>query len=148
MNRKGRLPYGRRLQFVEKVFFEYFLGAAHASLSVAKLWSASEVRKVSAWEGALPLPFPRFFEKNRVKLFILHTFLCHFNTSADSYVSIKMEDAERPTAILHFLFFNLHYSLKKCPAAIQKKRQPGFLILSGEGFPPFPDPDTETGKTR
>ena len=33
-----------RSQFVEKVFFEYFLGAAHASLSVAKPWSASEVR--------------------------------------------------------------------------------------------------------
>ena len=48
-----------RPQFVEKVFFEYFFGAAHASLSVAKLWSASEVRKLSAWEGALPLPFPR-----------------------------------------------------------------------------------------
>ena len=72
----------RSLQLVEKVFFEYFLGAAHASLSVAKPWSASEVRQLSAWEGALPLPFPRFFEKNRVKLLIFRTFLCHFNASA------------------------------------------------------------------
>ena len=72
------------------VFYDYFLGAAHASLSVAKLWSASEVRKVSAWERALPSPLPRFFEKNRVKLLILRTFLCHFNASADSYVSAKL----------------------------------------------------------
>ena len=77
-------------QFVEKVFFEYFLGAAHASLSVAKLWSASEVRKVSAWERALPSPLPRFFEKNRVKLLILRTFLYHFNASADSYAFAKL----------------------------------------------------------
>ena len=69
--------------------FEYFLGAAHPSLSVAKLWSASEIRKLSAWEGALPLPFPRFFEKNRVKLLILRAILYHFNASADSYVSAK-----------------------------------------------------------
>src|SRR5699024_467242 len=39
--------------------YDYFLGAAHPSLSVAKLWSASEVRKLGAWEGALPLPFPQ-----------------------------------------------------------------------------------------
>ena len=71
-----------RSQFIEKVFFEYFLGAAHASLSMAKLCSASEVRQVSAWEGALPLPFPRFFEKNRVKLLIFRTFLRDFNASA------------------------------------------------------------------
>ena len=70
--------------------FEYFLGAAHTSLSVAKLWPASEVRKLSAWEGALPLPFPRFFEKNRVKLLILRPFLFHFNASADSYVSATL----------------------------------------------------------
>ena len=57
------------------LFFYHFLGAAHASLSAAKLWSASEVRQVNAWEGALPLPFPRFFEKNRVKLFIFYLFL-------------------------------------------------------------------------
>ncbi len=42
-----------------KSLFEYFGGAAHVSLSGAKLWSASEVQKVSAWEGALPLPFPQ-----------------------------------------------------------------------------------------
>ena len=48
-------------QLVEKVFFEYFLGAAHTSLSVSKLWTASEVRRVITWEGALPLPVPRFF---------------------------------------------------------------------------------------
>ena len=40
--------------------------------------------------GLMPLPFPRFFEKNRVKLFILRTFLCHFNASADFYVSAKL----------------------------------------------------------
>src|SRR5699024_8273282 len=34
-----------------------------------QLWTASEVRKATAWERALPSPFPRFFEKNRVKLF-------------------------------------------------------------------------------
>ena len=78
------------IQFVEKIFFEFFLGAAHVSLSVAKLWSALEVRKLSTWEGALPLPFPRFFEKNRVKLLILRTFLGNRNTSADSYVSAKL----------------------------------------------------------
>ncbi|HIR60105.1 MAG TPA: hypothetical protein IAB37_00790, partial [Candidatus Faecivivens stercoravium] len=77
-------------ELVEKVFFEYFLGAAHASLSVAKPWLASEVRQLSAWEGALPLPFPRFFEKNRVKLLIFRTFLYHFNASADFYVSAKL----------------------------------------------------------
>ena len=33
-----------------KVFSEYILGAAHASLSAAKLWTASEVRKMGAWE--------------------------------------------------------------------------------------------------
>ena len=62
-----KMPPGRKIpggiQLVEKVFFEYFLGAAHASLSVAKLWSASEVRKVITWERALPSPLPRFFEK-------------------------------------------------------------------------------------
>ncbi len=82
--------YSGAFQFVEKVFFEYFLGAAHASLSVAKLWSTSEIRKISAWEGALPLPFPRFFEKNRVKLLILRTFSCHFVANVDTYVSSKL----------------------------------------------------------
>ena len=71
-------------------FLDYFLGAAHGSLSVAKLWSASEVRLRSAWEGALPLLFPRFLKKNRVKLLIIRTFLYHFNASADSYVSTKL----------------------------------------------------------
>ena len=89
-----KMPPGRKIpggiQLVEKVFFEYFLGAAHASLSVAKLWSASEVRKVIAWERALPSPLPRFFEKNRVKLLIFRTFLYYFNASADSYVSVKL----------------------------------------------------------
>ncbi len=66
------------------------MGAAHASLSVAKLWPASEVQKAGACQGALLLGFSRFFEKNRVKLFILCTFLCHFNASADSYVSAKL----------------------------------------------------------
>ena len=70
--------------------YDYFLGAAHASLSVAKLWSASEVREVGACQGALPLGCPRFFEKNRVKLFILRTFFRHCNASADSYVSAKL----------------------------------------------------------
>ena len=88
--RQHKAPSLRELLAVEKVFFEYFLGAAHASLSVAKLWSASEVQELSAWEGALPLPFPRFFEKNRVKLLILRTFLRHFNASADSCVSTKL----------------------------------------------------------
>ena len=48
--------------------------------------------------GLMPLPFPRFFEKNRVKLFILRTFLCHFNASANSYVFIKLvfRQSERP----------------------------------------------------
>ena len=41
----------------KNLFFKYFLGAAHASLSVAKLWSASEVRKVGACQGALLLGF-------------------------------------------------------------------------------------------
>ena len=40
--------------------------------------------------GLMPLPFPRFFEKNRVKLLILRTFLYHFNASADSYVFAKL----------------------------------------------------------
>ena len=40
--------------------------------------------------GLMPLPFPRFFEKNRVKLLIFRTFLCHCNASADSYVSAKL----------------------------------------------------------
>src|SRR5699024_1348152 len=40
--------------------------------------------------GLMPLPFPRFFEKNRVKLFILRTFLCHFSAGADSYISAKL----------------------------------------------------------
>ncbi len=78
------------LKLSKKSFFEYFLGAAHVSLSVAKLWSASEVQKVGACQGALLLGFSRFFEKNRVKLLILRTFLCHFNASADSYVSAKL----------------------------------------------------------
>ena len=41
------------------VFFDHVLSAAHASLSVAKLWSASEVREVGAWERALPSPLPQ-----------------------------------------------------------------------------------------
>ena len=61
-------------QLVEKVF-EYFLGAAHASLSVAKPCSASEVRHVAACQGALLLGFSRFFEKNRVKLLIFRKLL-------------------------------------------------------------------------
>ena len=84
------LIVNRKDNSLQDDYFYNILGAAHASLSVAKLWSASEVRKLSAWEGALPLPFPRFFEKNRVKLLILRTFLCHFNASADSYVSAKL----------------------------------------------------------
>ena len=40
--------------------------------------------------GLMPLPFPRFFEKNRVKLFILPTFLRYCNASADFYVSAKL----------------------------------------------------------
>ena len=40
--------------------------------------------------GLMPLPLPRFFEKNRVKLLIFCTFLCHCNASADSYVSAKL----------------------------------------------------------
>ena len=46
-------------EFAENVFLEHFLGAVQASLSVAKLWPASEVRTVSAWERALPSPLPR-----------------------------------------------------------------------------------------
>ena len=76
-------------QLVEKVFFEYFLGAAHPSFWAVQPWTTSAVRKVSAWERALPSPLPRFFEKNRVKLFILRTFLRNFNASADFYVSAK-----------------------------------------------------------
>ena len=57
---KNRLPgIPGKPQLVEKVFFAYFWGAAHASLSVAKLWSASEVRKVITWERALPSPLPQ-----------------------------------------------------------------------------------------
>ena len=41
---------------------DYFLGAAHPSLSVEQPWSASEVREVGAWERALPSPLPRFFD--------------------------------------------------------------------------------------
>ena len=88
--RKNREVFSLPIQLVEKAFFEYFLGAAHTSLPVAKLCSASEVRHVSACQGALLLGFSRFFEKNRVKLFILRPFLCHFNASADSYVSEKL----------------------------------------------------------
>ena len=41
--------------------------------------------------GLMPLPFPRFFEKNRVKLLILRKFLCQFNASDDSYASAKLD---------------------------------------------------------
>ena len=40
--------------------------------------------------GLMPSPLPRFFEKNRVKLLILRTFLYHFNASVDSYVYRKL----------------------------------------------------------
>ena len=40
--------------------------------------------------GLMPLPVPRFFEKNRVKLLILRTFLRNYNVGADSYVSAKL----------------------------------------------------------
>ena len=49
----------RKVKNLPGICFDYFLGAAHASLSVAKLWSASEVQKVSAWERALPSPLPQ-----------------------------------------------------------------------------------------
>ena len=88
--RKNREVFSLPIQLVEKAFFEYFLGAAHTSLPVAKLCSASEVRHVSACQGALLLGFSRFFEKNRVKLFILRTFFRNFNASADFYVSAKL----------------------------------------------------------
>ena len=65
----------RGFSLSKKSFFEYFLGAAHASLSVAKPCSASEVRHVAACQGALLLGFSRFFEKNRVKLLIFRKFL-------------------------------------------------------------------------
>ena len=52
--------------------YNHFLCAAHPSLQVVQLWTASEVREPAAWERALPSPLPRFFEKNRVKLFYLH----------------------------------------------------------------------------
>ena len=98
---KNALPSketGGRFSLSKNLFFKYFLGAAHASLSAAKLWPASEVREVGACQGALPLGCPRFFEKNRVKLLILRTFLCHLNASADSYVSAKLvfRQSERP----------------------------------------------------
>ena len=70
--------------------YNHFLCAAHPSLQVVQLWTASEVREPAAWERALPSPLPRFFEKNRVKLFILRTFLRHCNASADFYVSAKL----------------------------------------------------------
>ena len=58
----------------------------------AKPYGRQAVFQVSGFypdAGALPLPFPRFFEKNRVKLLILRAILYHFNASADSYVSAK-----------------------------------------------------------
>src|SRR5699024_5669554 len=70
--RKGAGQAPRR---VPALIFGHFLSAAHASLSAAKLWAASKVRGVGAWERALPSPLPRFFEKNRVKLLILRPFL-------------------------------------------------------------------------
>ena len=42
-----------------KFFLKHILGAAHASLSAAKPWTASEVRRLAAWERALPSPLPR-----------------------------------------------------------------------------------------
>ena len=59
--------------------------------------------------GLMPSPLPRFFEKNRVKLFILRTFLCHINASADSYVSAKLvfrqSHAGETPGGLFFIFF-------------------------------------------
>ena len=48
--------------------------------------------------GLMPLPFPRFFEKNRVKLLILCTYLGNKNTSAGSYVFANL--VFRQTAFL------------------------------------------------
>ena len=45
--------------FLSEFFYDYILGAAHALLSVTKPWPASEVRKVGAWERALPSPRSR-----------------------------------------------------------------------------------------
>ena len=102
-NSKGRWVFPPSFQLVEKVFFEYFLCAAHPSLSVAKLWLASAIRKVITWERALPSPLPRFFEKNRVKLLILRTFLRNSHASADSRVSAKpvFRQAKRMVVLSH-----------------------------------------------
>ena len=97
------LSYGFAVIF----FFRLFFGAMHPSLQAEKLWIASEVRKMSAWERALPSPLPRFFEKNRVKLFNLRPFLRDFSASADSHVlsdalppfsrSRRFSSSSRPT---------------------------------------------------
>ena len=58
--------------------------------------------------GLMPSPLPRFFEKNRVKLLILRTFLCHFNASADSYVYRKLvfrQSQSRPDKQAGILYF-------------------------------------------
>ena len=55
--------------------------------------------------GLMPLPVPRFFEKNRVKLLILRTFIRNINASADFYVSAKLVFRQSEgCARLHVLF--------------------------------------------
>ena len=49
--------------------------------------------------GLMPLPFPRFFEKNRVKLLIFRTFPGNRNASADFYVSAKFVFRQSETAL-------------------------------------------------
>src|SRR5699024_2537069 len=49
--------------------------------------------------GLMPLPFPRFFEKNRVKLLIFRTFPGNRNASADFYISAKFVFRQSETAL-------------------------------------------------
>ena len=75
--------------------YDHFLCAAHPSLQVVQLWTASEVREPAAWERALPSPLPRFFEKNRVKLLICRTLFRGFGAGADTYAAAVNGQSER-----------------------------------------------------
>ena len=62
------------------------MGAVHRILQEVQLWAVLEVQTLGAWERAPPSPLPRFFKKNRVKLFLLPPFLRDGHASAVLYV--------------------------------------------------------------
>ena len=59
----GVRSYGHPCQLVEKVFFEYFLGAAHASLSVASCGQLRKYRKRSSAKELCSLDSRKPFKK-------------------------------------------------------------------------------------